>query len=409
MRKEINIYTDGAYGKSLKSKDSKQKRVDVGSGLVVFDIDGKVESLWAGSSTIYSTSNIAELKALLKAVEIASEVEDGTNVIIHSDSRYSIRSTTEWIIGWRRYGWVNYEGEPVKNKYLIQKIADILNKNKHIQLKWVKAHSGVLGNELADRMAVLAKINDIHIWTEVMKTNDDIPYEKILEDIGEDRRGRFNIEDIKQPINIDYLVYENLDGVRVDREQLMKMIENGVDVTNVDVRDIRDMSGLFMNCYNFNQDISGWDVKHVSRMDGMFDGAKHFNQPIGIWSLSVYIKTIEGMFANTDDFNQDLCDWLDNKIYTINMSEMFFNAKSIQFDIFGKYDWDRGYDNITDIYTDSPLEPYQNIMMGMSYKEQLDKKHQIARVTEPKVNISIFKKRNSDDQSSNINRVHRYR
>ena len=36
----------------------------------------------------------------------------------------------------------------------------------------------------------------------------------------------------------------------------------------------------------FNQDISQWDVSNVTNMSGMFNGASVFNQDIGSWDVS---------------------------------------------------------------------------------------------------------------------------
>ena len=55
------------------------------------------------------------------------------------------------------------------------------------------------------------------------------------------------------------------------------------DIRNWDVSSVRDMSELFKDRWDFNDDIGGWDVSNVRDMSEMFHVAKEFNQPIGGW------------------------------------------------------------------------------------------------------------------------------
>lgn len=99
-----------------------------------------------------ATNNRAELTAILKALEIYSE----RPLIIHSDSRYSIQTLTEWLPNWkRRYGsdptqWRTASGDLVSNTDLLIKIAPLL---KNVKLIHVRAHQGNHFNEMADRWA----------------------------------------------------------------------------------------------------------------------------------------------------------------------------------------------------------------------------------------------------------------
>ena len=57
-----------------------------------------------------------------------------------------------------------------------------------------------------------------------------------------------------------------------------------------DTHKITDMSFLFRNHPEFNDDIRDWDVSNVTDMGYMFSGAKNFNQPIGGWDVSSVLE-----------------------------------------------------------------------------------------------------------------------
>lgn len=69
----------------------------------------------------------------------------------------------------------------------------------------------------------------------------------------------------------------------IAKEQLVTMVKNGEDVTQVDSSLITDMSSLFSGSTSFNQDISGWNVNN---MESMFFKARGFsNQDLSDWNV----------------------------------------------------------------------------------------------------------------------------
>ena len=69
------------------------------------------------------------------------------------------------------------------------------------------------------------------------------------------------------------------------------------DISNWDVSNVTNMRYMFSWCESFNQDISGWDVSNVTDMRSMFDGCKSFNQDISTWDVS-NVTDMRYMFAN---------------------------------------------------------------------------------------------------------------
>ena len=127
-----------------------------GSGMAVYRA-GELESLWYGAYNPAGTNNTAELNALLQALMLAkTEIEADNTVQVRSDSSYGLNAVTKWAAGWKKRGWRKAEGE-IKNLEIIQELYALYQEiEDDVNLQHVSAHVGIEGNELADRMAMLA-------------------------------------------------------------------------------------------------------------------------------------------------------------------------------------------------------------------------------------------------------------
>ena len=140
----IRIYCDGACSGNPGN---------AGSGLAIYS-NKKNPVLLYGAYEEVGTNNIAELNALHQALIIARQSNSQNIISIFSDSKYSIDCITVWAYGWKKNGWSKKGGE-IKNLELIKEAHQLYERLKDkIEINHVKGHSGVEGNELADRMAV---------------------------------------------------------------------------------------------------------------------------------------------------------------------------------------------------------------------------------------------------------------
>jgi ribonuclease HI len=144
---DIQIYCDGAC---------EPNPGHAGSGIAVYR-GGAVSELWYGLHHPNGTNNTAELKALYHALLMAEQAKQrGETAEILSDSKYSLSCIDVWAAGWEKRGWKKAGGE-IKNLAIIQTSYTLYNRIKPaVRLTHIRGHAGIQGNELADRMAMLA-------------------------------------------------------------------------------------------------------------------------------------------------------------------------------------------------------------------------------------------------------------
>ncbi|KAI8118958.1 ribonuclease H1 isoform X1 [Lucilia cuprina] len=99
------------------------------------------------------TNNVGEIQAAIYAIKAAKRLGI-TKLCISTDSQFLINSITLWIKGWKAKDWRLKNGDPVKNLTDFLELDSLLEDDK-ILIKWnyVKAHKGIKGNEMADRLA----------------------------------------------------------------------------------------------------------------------------------------------------------------------------------------------------------------------------------------------------------------
>jgi ribonuclease HI len=137
MSEMIDVYTDGAC----------KGNPGPGGWGVLMRWNGHEKELFGGEPQ--TTNNRMELRAVIEALAV---LKRGSNVRLHTDSKYVHDGITIWIHNWKKRGWKTADKKPVKNVDLWQQL-DALAQLVTVTWVWVKGHAGHDGNERADALA----------------------------------------------------------------------------------------------------------------------------------------------------------------------------------------------------------------------------------------------------------------
>jgi ribonuclease HI len=102
-----------------------------------------------GGESGSTTNNRMELMAPIMALETLNRP---STVHVFTDSSYVRGGITSWMAGWERNGWRTSAKQPVKNVDLWKRLKQACERHQ-VEWFWVKGHSGVPDNELADQLA----------------------------------------------------------------------------------------------------------------------------------------------------------------------------------------------------------------------------------------------------------------
>ena len=139
MTDAVIIYTDGAC----------RGNPGPGGWGALLNSKGKIKELYGAEKL--TTNNRMELMAAIQALEILTKP---CSVQLNSDSVYVLKGITDWMPNWKKRGWKTASKSPVKNEDLWRRL-DAAIATHTIEWKWVKGHSGDIGNDKADALANL--------------------------------------------------------------------------------------------------------------------------------------------------------------------------------------------------------------------------------------------------------------
>ena len=156
---QYDIFTDGS---EIKEKGT-YKTLGLGWAFVAKHTKETVHSM---NGTLSEGNNQrVELLAIYKALEYLQTVTlDSTtkfDIIIHSDSDYSIKSLTVWSLNWVRNQWMTSNKKPVKHRDIIEPCLQMikeLKKDNNLVFNHVRSHTHKqdfihVGNAEADELA----------------------------------------------------------------------------------------------------------------------------------------------------------------------------------------------------------------------------------------------------------------
>jgi ribonuclease HI len=117
-------------------------------------LSGAVDRVMTGNER-FTTNNRMEIMAPLAGLD---SLDESHRVIVYSDSAYVVNAARQWIHDWKRHGWMHRERKrwvPVKNTDLWQRL-DAACAKHDVEWRLIRGHSGIPGNERADRLAFQA-------------------------------------------------------------------------------------------------------------------------------------------------------------------------------------------------------------------------------------------------------------
>src|SRR5687767_11467475 len=103
-----------------------------------------------------TTNQRMEIQAALEALRVLEG-----KVCVVSDSTYVVHCFRDrWWEGWLKRGWTNSAKKPVANRDLWEPLIGLYREDpQRLRFRWVKGHSGDPMNDLVDRLAVEAALD----------------------------------------------------------------------------------------------------------------------------------------------------------------------------------------------------------------------------------------------------------
>jgi ribonuclease HI len=139
MNNTVVIYTDGAC----------RGNPGPGGWGLILSYKGCSKEIYGAEK--HTTNNRMELMAAIKALETLTRP---CLVQLNSDSSYVLKGITDWMPNWKKRGWKTASKTEVKNEDLWRRLDKAIAMHK-VEWKWVKGHSGDVGNDRADALANL--------------------------------------------------------------------------------------------------------------------------------------------------------------------------------------------------------------------------------------------------------------
>lgn len=147
MSEYIKIYTDGSGTTSGP----------YGWAFIAVNSTETVEHAHDSGAEPEGTCNVAELEAVIRALEWAQQHHSANFIHVYSDSKYVVDCfKQQWYLGWLKNKWRNSRGRKVANQKQWQKLLRLVD---NLDVRWYHClgHTGIKYNEWCDRAAKHAR------------------------------------------------------------------------------------------------------------------------------------------------------------------------------------------------------------------------------------------------------------
>ncbi|WP_312949121.1 ribonuclease H [Agrobacterium sp.] len=142
------IYADGSYDPATQTG---------GWAFAVYETGQLIHSAHGNDAGL--TNNTFEVLAVMNAVMWVHGHAQGRQVVLRTDSVHVVEGCRHWRAIWRGNGWKRINPNQRARKRQIadaslwKELDGFLLRHPTIEIEWCKAHSGIEGNEMVDRMA----------------------------------------------------------------------------------------------------------------------------------------------------------------------------------------------------------------------------------------------------------------
>lgn len=137
------MFTDGSI--------SDNPRGEGGYAAIILTDDGFIDLVYGYNSS--TTNNRMEMLAVLWGLKHLYNEGVDEEVFVYSDSEYVVKGMNHWVYGWRKKGTLDQKA----NNDLWKQMLKAMHLMKPV-VRWVKAHNGNKYNELADKVANMARL-----------------------------------------------------------------------------------------------------------------------------------------------------------------------------------------------------------------------------------------------------------
>ncbi len=105
------------------------------------------------SVEMLTTNNRMELEAVIQGLQLLRTDHSKHKIHVYSDSKYVVEGAGQWMIGWKKRGWLKSDNRPPENVELWKSLDLQMDSFANVSWHWVRGHSGHPQNEYCDQMA----------------------------------------------------------------------------------------------------------------------------------------------------------------------------------------------------------------------------------------------------------------